>query len=128
MSKTAKLRALRAGPPTAPPMNMNANHNINNNNNNNFLDDQGYGEPGNYEGREEGGYEQDEGPSRFSGGLMYLLFVGIPFLIIGAVLYFWNPTLIQLDDGSVDLTKVILGATLAGIAGFLVKFFLFKDN
>ena len=121
MSRSAKLRSIRQQKniPCAPPMPA-PKQCVQ------FLDEQSFGEPGEY-------YEQEvsqampESKGRFSGNLMYILFTVVPFLITGAALYFWNPAFLQLDDGSADITKVVLGAALGGILGFLIKFFLFKD-
>lgn len=123
MSATAKLRNLRMQKniPAPPPMSMAMTQAPD-------LYDDSFGEPMPLEQ-----YAQDEssvGTSKqnsiMSSGYMYIAFTALPAVLVGAALYFAKPGFIIDKKGEIDSSKLLILSALAGIVGFLIKFFLFK--
>lgn len=77
-------------------------------------------------------YEQDLslGPPKKSllksNGFIWLLFTLVPAALTATALYIMNPSCIQDSTENLDYVKLVLFSAIAGVIGFIIKFFVFK--
>lgn len=67
-------------------------------------------------------------PTKAYNALSYALFTLVPFGGAFAVLAVVKPSFVMGDDQELNYSKVFLFSALCGIAGLLVKFFMFRSR
>lgn len=69
---------------------------------------------------------ENKPPSFLSKMFKWLLFGIIPMAVVAILLVFSRLSIILDSNGDIDMMKVFLFSSIAGIAGIVVKFFVFR--